>query len=686
LPAAGGGPRKGLDHPRDPAKKGLGVAAGAAARRLVTSEAYTMRLALCLALLAAPAAVLAQADAPPAAAMVPKPAAITAEGIPPVPAELAARTRPYFEYRTASFEGWNPDRSMLISTRFGNAAQIHRVAAPGAARTQLTFEEEPVTDATFARNRGDVVLVSKDIGGNEFYQLYRLTGGRLELLTDGASRNEAGAWTHDGRLLAFSSTRRNGRDTDLYLIDPRDPSSTRLLAEREGGGWFVADFTRDDSKALVVNYVSVTDMQLYLVDLATGEETRITPEGTAVSFSGMEYAPDGRLWAASDEGADFKRLGLVDPTTGRFMPVIEEEWDIDAFDVADDGSFIAYEVNAAGRSELKLHDVAVGTTRTVELRPGVLSGLQIAPWGSVGFTFTSNQAASDAYSVDPQTLEVSRWTMSEMGGLDPEANVLPELVEIESFDGERMSGFLYRPDPARFPGPRPVLLNIHGGPEGQSTATFVGRTNYLLNELGVAIFYPNVRGSTGFGKRFVSLDNGPFKREDSVRDIGAFLDRLAADPLLDASRMAVTGGSYGGYMCYASAIFYGDRLKAAACTVAISDFNTFLENTEDYRRDLRRVEYGDERDPEQRAKLAEISPLRRVSEIRIPLLVGTGANDPRVPASEAGQIIEAVRAHGNEASHFLAANEGHGFAKKENADYYYWATLMFWQRHLLGDN
>jgi dipeptidyl aminopeptidase/acylaminoacyl peptidase len=467
-------------------------------------------------------------------------------------------------------------------------------------------------------------------------------------------------------------------------MDPRDPASTRLLAERRGGGWFVLDFTPDDSKALVLNYVSVTDNELYLIDLATGEETRITPEGAAVSFSGLEYAPDGRLWGASDEGADFKRLGLIDPATGRFSPVIEEEWDVNAFDVADDGSFIAYEVNAAGRSELKLYDVATGTTRTVELPPGVLSSLSIAPWGTVGFTLNSNQAASDAYSVDPETLAVTRWTTSEMGGLDPNANVLPELVEIESFDGERMSGFLYHPDGAKFAGPRPLVINIHGGPESQSAATFLGRTNYLINELGVAVFYPNVRGSTGFGKRFVSLDNGPELRENSVRDIGAFLDRLAADPAIDASRMAVTGGSYGGYMCYASAIFYGDRLKAAACTVAISDFTTFLTNTEDYRRDLRRVEYGDERDPAQRAKLAEISPLRRVSEIRIPLLVGTGANDPRVPASEADQIIEAVRAQGGDAWHFLAANEGHGFAKKENADYYYWATLLFWQRHLLG--
>ncbi len=635
-----------------------------------------------------PAAASAQeapAEANVAANAVAKPAAITADGIPPVPAELAALTRPYFEYRTASFAGWDPqDRSMLIATRFADTAQIHRVLAPGAARTQQTFEEEPVTRASFSRGRGDVLLVAKDIGGNEFYQIYRLANGRLELLTDGASRNEIGAWTRDGELVSFSSTRRNGADADLYLMDPRDPASARLLAERQGGGWFVVDFTPDDAQALVVNYVSVTDMELYHIDLVTGAETRLTPAGRPVAFSGLEYAPDGRLWVSSDEGSEFKRLGIFDPATATFTPVIEEEWDIDSFDIADDGSFIAYQVNAAGRSELKIHDIAAGTTRAVELPPGVMGTMEIAPWGTIGFTLSSNQAASDAYSVDPRTLEVSRWTVSEMGGLDPAANILPELVEIESFDGERMSGFLYRPDPARFAGPRPLVIDIHGGPESQSVASFQGRANYLTNELGIAIFEPNVRGSTGYGKRFVGLDNGPDLRENSVRDIGAFLDHLTADPAIDAGRVAVTGGSYGGYMCYASAIFYGERLKGAVCTVAISDFVTFLENTEDYRRDLRRVEYGDERDPAQRARLAEISPLSRASEIAIPLMVATGANDPRVPASEADQIIAAVRANGGEAWHFLAANEGHGFARKENADYYYWATLLFWQRHLLG--
>jgi dipeptidyl aminopeptidase/acylaminoacyl peptidase len=279
---------------------------------------------------------------------------------------------------------------------------------------------------------------------------------------------------------------------------------------------------------------------------------------------------------------------------------------------------------------------------------------------------------------------VTRWTRSETGGLDAEANVEPELIEIESYDRQRISGFLYRPDAARFPGRRPLIVNIHGGPEGQSRPTFLGRNNYLINELGIAIFYPNVRGSTGYGKSFVSLDNGPALRENSVRDIGAFLDRLRRDSRLDPARIGVTGGSYGGYMCYASAIRFGDRLRGAICTVAISNFVSFLENTEAYRRDLRRVEYGDERDPAQRQQLVAISPLTRATELRVPMMVVTGANDPRVPASEAEQMVSAVRANGRAAWHLVGQNEGHGFSKKENLDYLFWTSLMFWQQSLLG--
>jgi len=627
-----------------------------------------------------PVPALAESAAPVAA----KPAAIEADGVPPVPMALVEATRPYMEFRTASFVDWDPiTKAMLVSTRFGNVAQLHSVAAPGMARRQISFEAEPL-GGLYMPNDGTLV-VRKDVGGNEFWQLYTLKDGRLTLLTDGKSRNEINAVSADGKLLGYSSTRRNGTDSDLYVIDPRDPASNKLVLQVKGGGWGIADFAPGNATAVVGNYQSVQKSDLYLLDLATSKLTPIGDHKKAIAYGGAKFAPDGALWVTSDEGSDFQRLGTLDPKTGKFTPrAPEKKWDVESFDIAPDGSFIAYVVNEAGISKLRLLDPKTGQLREVPGLPvGGIGGVDIAPWGEIGLTVSSAKVPTDAFSVDPKTMSVKRWTESETGGLDPARNVEPELVEVKSFDGEAVSGFLYRPDPTKFPGKRPLIVNIHGGPEGQSTPGFRGRTNYLLNEQGIAVFYPNVRGSTGYGKRFVSLDNGPFLRENSVKDIGAFLDRLQADPAIDASRMAVQGGSYGGYMCYASAIRHGDRFKAADCIVAISNFVTFLENTQSYRRDLRRVEYGDERDPKQRAKLLEISPLTSVDRLSIPLMVVTGGNDPRVPKSEADQMVAAVRAKGRTAWHLVGMNEGHGFGKKENQDYQFWTELQFWQQHLL---
>jgi dipeptidyl aminopeptidase/acylaminoacyl peptidase len=627
---------------------------------------------------------LVPAAAQNATPVVPKPAAIVADGVPAVPLTLVEATRPYMEFRTAGFLDWDPvSKSMLVSTRFGNVAQLHTVAAPGMARRQISFEAEPLRGG-YMPNDGTLV-VSKDTGGSEFWQLYTLKDGRLTLLTDGKSRNSVNAVSADGKWLAYSSTRRNGTDSDLYIVDPRDPSSTKMVLQVQGGGWALADFVPGNKAAIVAKYVSVQKSDLFWLDLETGKLTPIGDHKKVVAHGGAKFAPDGTLWVTSDEGSDFQRLGTLDPKTGKFTPrAPETRWDVDTFDIAADGSFIAYVVNEAGIAKLRLLDPKTGQSREVTGLPrGGIGGLRIAPWGEIGLTVSSAKVPTDAFSVDPNTLAVKRWTESETGGLDPARNVEPELVEVKSFDGEPVSGFLYRPDPAKFPGKRPLIVSIHGGPEGQSTPGFRGRTNYLLNEQGIAVFYPNVRGSTGYGKRFVALDNGPFLRENSVKDIGAFLDRLQADPAIDAGRMAVQGGSYGGYMCYASAIRYGDRFKAADCIVAISNFVTFLENTQSYRRDLRRVEYGDERDPKQRAKLMEISPLTSVDKLAIPLLVVTGGNDPRVPQSEADQMVAAVRAKGRTAWHLIGTNEGHGFGKKENQDYQFWTELQFWQQHLL---
>ena len=620
-----------------------------------------------------------------ASADFPKPAALTADGIPGVPDELAAQSRPYMEYRTASFAGWNAaDRSMLVATRFANTAQLHTVAAPLGMRRQISFEAEPVSGAWSPK--GDVLVVSKDVGGGEFFQLYTLANGRLNVLTDGKSRNEFGSWDKEGRLIGYSSTRRNGTDSDLYVTDPRDPSANRLVAQVKGGGWSITDFAPGGTRAAVMEYVSVTKTNPYLLDVTTGRLTAIGNHKKAVAFGGLEFASDGTLWATSDENSDVQRLGRLDPRTGKFAPLSPaSKWDVEEFEISQDGRTVAYTMNEAGSGRLMLLDTATGQSRQAAALPaGQVFALEFAPWGTLGFSIASAKSPTDAYSLDPRTLKVTRWTESETGGLDPNRNVEPELIEVKSFDGETVSGFLYRPDPNRFPGKRPLIVNIHGGPEGQARPGFLGRSNYLVNELGIAVFLPNVRGSTGYGKRFVSLDNGPFQRENSVKDIGAFLDRLGADPAIDAGRIAVTGGSYGGYMCYASSIMYSGRFKGSLCVVAISNFVSFLENTQSYRRDLRRVEYGDERDPKQRAKLLEIAPLRRVKEIKAPLYVVQGANDPRVPKSEADQIVKAVRSNGNEVWYLVGENEGHGFNKKENQDYLFWTSMMFWQKTLLA--
>ncbi len=620
---------------------------------------------------------------------VPVPGAITADGVPPIPASLADTVRPYLENRTASFQGWDArSHGMLIDTRFGNASQLHTVASPGAQRVQISFEAEPVPGGQLSPD-GKTLLVGKDIGGNEFFQFYTLADGRLHLLTDGKSRNTGQIWSRDGRLVGYSSNRRNGTDSDLYLIDPANPSSDRLLAQLEGGGWAFADFAPSGKTALVIHYVSVEQSELFEIDLATGARSRLSPAPgknvAKAAFADARYAPDGTIYVTSDLGSDFQRLGTIDARNGfRPLPAAPADWDVEAFDIADDGSFLAAVSNEAGVSRLRLLDPKTGkVTGEPSLPAGTINGLEIAPWGAIGFTFASAASPADAWSVDPKTLAATRWTMSETGGLDAAANREPQLVTVKSFDGLGVSGFLYAPDPAKFPGKRPLIINIHGGPEGQSRPGFQGRNNYLINDLGLAIFYPNVRGSTGYGKRFVGLDNGPFRREDTVKDIGAFLDALAARPDIDPSHIAVAGGSYGGYMCYASAIAFGARLTSAQCTVAIANFVTFLENTQDYRRDLRRAEYGDERVPAQRAQLLKISPITRAGELRIPLLVVTGGNDPRVPPSEAGPMIAAVRANGTTAWHILAANEGHGYRKKENQDYQFLATLGFWQQTLL---
>ena len=302
--------------------------------------------------------------------------------------------------------------------------------------------------------------------------------------------------------------------------------------------------------------------------------------------------------------------------------------------------------------------------------------------GAIAFTLGTPRSNDDAYSFDLKSGKLERWTTSELGGLNPETFAEAELVSWKSFDGREISGFLYKPNASKYPGKRPVVIDIHGGPEGQSNPEFIGRNNYFLNELGVAMMYPNVRGSTGYGKTFSKLDNG-LLREGTYKDIGALLDWIGTRPDLDASRVMIQGGSYGGHMTLAVAYVYSDRIRCAIDVVGPSNFVTFLQNTSGYRRDLRRVEYGDERDPKIRAFLEKTAPLNNTEKIRKPLFIMQGGNDPRVPLSESEQMLQKIRAVGTPVWYLMAKDEGHGFAKKNNRDFAFYSGILFMKEFLL---
>jgi dipeptidyl aminopeptidase/acylaminoacyl peptidase len=615
---------------------------------------------------------------------------LVVEGVPKIPASLAEEVGRYTEFRGAGLASWHPTRrEMLIGTRFADTSQVHYVKFPGGARTQLTFFKENVGGARFQPTDGSYFVFQKDKGGNEQYQKYRydFATGNVTLLTDGKSRNTGGVWSNKGDRLAYSSNRRSADDMDLWVVNPSDPKSDRVLAEFKGGGFGASDWSPDDRQLLVGEYVSANESYIWLVDAATGEKTLVTPKGGAekVLYGGAQFSRDGRgLYVTTDRDSEFQRLAYIDLATKKHTYLTDHiKWDVDEFSLSWDGKMIAFVSNEDGLGVLHLLDTKTGKERPVPKLPvGVLDNLR---WHKnnrdLGFGVDSARSTYDVYSLDVQTNKVERWTFSETGGINIENFPEPELVRWKSFDGRQISGFLYRP-PAKFAGKRPVVIDIHGGPEGQSRPWFQGTNNYLLNELGVAIILPNVRGSTGYGKTFLKLDNG-LLREDSYKDIGALLDWIKTRADLDADRVMVTGGSYGGHMTLAVATYYPERIRAALDVVGPSNFVTFLENTSGYRRDLRRVEYGDERDPKMREFLTRTAPLTNASKIVRPLFVVQGGNDPRVPLSESVQMVETVRKNGTPVWYLMAKDEGHGFGKKKNQDFLFYSTVLFIREHLL---
>jgi len=616
------------------------------------------------------------------------------EGVPPIPQSLAQQVDRYTNFRSAIFASWHPTkREMLISTRFADTFQIHHVKMPAGARTQLTFYVDDVRSALYPPKGGDSFVFRKDIGGGEFYQLYRYdqATGAVTLLTDGKSRNTGEVWSNDGTKIAYGSTRRDGKDVDIWLGEPshpEDPKTNHMLAQMTGGGWGALDWSPDDKQILILEEISANETYIWLMDSATGEKTLLTPKGGAekIAYASAKFSKDGKgIYLTTDKDSEFLRLAYLDLSSKKYTFLSEQiHWDVEEFDIAPDGKTIAFTTNEDGFGILHLLDTKSGKEKPAPKLPtGLIFGVKWHRNGrDLAFGVTGSHSPSDVYSVDVSTGKVERWTASETGGLIPESFSAAELVHWKSFDGKSISGFLYRPA-ARFTGKRPVIIDIHGGPEGQFRPAFLGRNNYYMDELGIAMIFPNVRGSTGYGKTFLTLDNG-FLREDSYKDIDSLFDWIEQQPDLDSSRVMVTGGSYGGFMTLAVATNYNDRLRCSVDIVGPSNLVTFLENTSGYRQDLRRVEYGDERDPKMRAFLERIAPANNAQKITRPLFVIQGKNDPRVPWTESQQMVATVRKNGTPVWFLMAKDEGHGFSKKKNVDYQFYATVLFIQQYLLS--
>ena len=613
------------------------------------------------------------------------------ENIPPIPMSIKEELSKFQNVRSAAFRGFsNTEDGVFISTRFGNVSQLHYVGSPGAARTQITYFQEPI-GSTSIHPTGSSIAFTMDKGGTENAQIYLLdpNSAASKMLTDGASRNGGPLWSNAGDQLAFQSTKRNGRSNDVWVMSSDDPQNSELILESPDGTWWgAADWSEDDQRVLIQNYISVSNSKVYIVDLKTKKKTLVLGEkdlasvNSALAFDGKD---DG-IFFITDKYGSFNQLAYHDLET-QDVTVISNDipWDVDGFAISEDGNRAAFVVNENGYSSVYLLNPKSLKSRKVKAMPiGTIGGLQFSKDNkNLGLTLNTFQSPSDTYLLELSRSPLGygkliRWTFSEVGGLDTTKFVEPDLIEYESFDGRKIPAFVYA---NKSDEPQPVIISIHGGPEGQSRPRFSSTYQLWASSLNAAIITPNVRGSDGYGKEYLSLDNG-YKREDSVKDIGALLDWIETQPHLDSERVAVYGGSYGGYMVLASAVHYSNRLKAAIDVVGISNFVTFLKNTKDYRRDLRRVEYGDERDPDMEAFLQRISPNNNVDRINVPMFVVQGENDPRVPVTEAEQVVQSLRDNGKMVWYMNALNEGHGYRKKENRDIYQQAVIVFLKENL----
>jgi dipeptidyl aminopeptidase/acylaminoacyl peptidase len=566
---------------------------------------------------------------------------------------------------------FSPDgKTLAFVSSLSGLPQAWTVPAAGGFPRMVTSFDDPVGGVEWSPD-GKWIAFNLAPGGGMNTQVYlvRPDGTSLKRLTDGGKEtNRLGGFRHDGRKLVLGSNRRTGTGIDAYIYDV-DSGRLDLASENPGVGGF-EDLSRDGRRALLNRLRHRGSNDLFLVDLATKKETLLTPHEGPGSYSG-ELSPDGKVvWVSSNGGRDrlaFGRIALGEDGAPGPIEIVasREDAELQSFTIDDKGERAVLIWNVSGRHEMAIEDLLRMKVLATPKPPGdLVSGVTWSRDGkTLAMSVSSAAAPPDVFileEISSSSPRFSRITQSPHPGVDLSSLVSPELLKFTAHDGEPLSGWLYRPKGAK--GPGPVVLSFHGGPEGQEVPSFRADYQALVSQ-GIAVFAPNVRGSAGFGKRFVNLDNGAL-RVNAVKDIAACVDAVVGAGVADPKRLGIMGGSYGGYMTMAGLVEYPDMFAAGADLFGVVNFKTFFKHTEAWMAAISKIEYGD---PDtEGAMLDRLSPLTRIDRVKAPTLVLHGANDTNVPVIEAEQVVENLRKRGVPVEYVLFPDEGHGFAKLPN--------------------
>jgi dipeptidyl aminopeptidase/acylaminoacyl peptidase len=602
----------------------------------------------------------------------------------PAHAQKQYSLQQYLNIRSAAGASLSPDgQEVTFLSRITGTGQVWKVGRNGGWPEQLTFFSSGAASATWSPTEKQL-LVSADTDGNEQFQLYLLKGDGTDLvpLTNNPKvRHSFGGWTDDGKQIFYTSNARDPRYFDCYLMDIATRQA-RIVFQKDAV--LGAEAVSPDGKYLIASEAtSNVNQNLYLVDVATGQGRLLTPHEGDAEFNVIGFGPfDNILYLATDLGREFTNLATMDLRTGKITYLQDVKADIASAQITPDRRVLVYTTNRDGYTDLAFLDLKTKRAlRAPTLPRGLVSlGGFSANSRTLALSLNTPTRNTDVWLLDMASGKFWQVTFSSTAGIDRATFVEPTLIKYRSFDGLEIPAFLYVPQNARPDRSTPVIVSVHGGPEAQEQPGFASLYQYFVSR-GYAVLAPNIRGSSGYGKTYLAMDNAR-KRWDALKDLAALVEWVGTKPELDVKKVAIFGGSYGGFAVLAMLVHYPDLFAAGVDVVGISDFKTFLANTAPFRRPLRIAEYGD---PVIDSEfMDQISPARHVARIKAPLMVIQGANDPRVPASESTQIVEKVRAKGGIVEYQLFPDEGHGVAKLSNRIIAYERMVAFLDRHLRG--